>query len=386
MKIAGIIAEYNPFHNGHMHHIRQTREMTGCDGVVVCMSGHFTQRGEAACLDKWTRARMALECGADVVLELPALWSMRTADAFAAGGVHILKNAGCDVLSFGCETSDVALLEQLSLLRENENAAFSENLRANLASGMPHVRAYAAAAEACLGLEEGTLNRPNLILGVEYLRAIRGEGGMEVCMVPRIGSYHDAAIGEIASASAIRAAVVEGRDAAPAVPECVREKLVQAAARHDADDLLLWKLRSMTPEMLAEIQDVSEGLENRILKLAMQASGRAALLDALKCRRYTQARLSRILTAAMLDMTKTFAASHPLPEYARIIGMRRDASAIVRELKCRSGLPIASDPVALKDNPVFNFECRATDLWALTRNLPEERRAGREFTEKFVLV
>ena len=386
MKIAGIIAEYNPFHNGHMHHIRKTREMTGCDAVVVCMSGHFTQRGEAACLDKWTRARTALMCGADVVLELPALWAMRTADAFAAGGVHILKNVGCDALSFGCETGDIALLEKLSLLRESEDAAFCEKLHANLACGMPHVRAYAAAAEESLGLEEGALNRPNLILGVEYLRAIRSEGGMEVCMVPRIGAYHDAAIGEIASASAIRAAAMQGRDASPAVPECMREKLPLAAARHDADDVLLWKLRSMTPEALAGVQDVSEGLENRILKLAAQSPARAALLEALKCRRYTQARLSRILTAAMLDMTKAFTAAHPLPEYARILGMRRDASAIVRELKRRSALPIASDPVALKGDPVFGFECRATELWALTRSLSEERCAGREFTEKFVLV
>lgn len=386
MKIAGIIAEYNPFHNGHMHHIRKTREMTGCDGVVVCMSGHFTQRGEAACLDKWTRARAALECGADLVFELPALWAMRTADAFAAGGVHILKGLGCDVLSFGCEGGDPALLEKLALLRENGDVAFSANLRAKLASGMPHVRAYAAAAEESLGLEEGALNRPNLILGVEYLRAIRSEGGMEVCMVPRTGGYHNPAIGEIASASAIRAAVMQGRDASAAVPECMRAKLSGAAARHDADDLLLWKLRSMTPDALAGIQDVSEGLENRILKLAAQAPSRAALLDALKCRRYTQARLSRILTAAMLDMTKAFAAAHPLPEYARLTGMRRDAAPLMREIRRRSALPIASDPVALKDDAVFRFECRATDLWALTRTGAAARRAGREFTEKFVLV
>ncbi|MBQ7885516.1 MAG: nucleotidyltransferase family protein, partial [Clostridia bacterium] len=120
MKIAGIIAEYNPFHNGHAHHILSTREKTGCDYVVVCMSGSFTQRGEAACMDKWTRAHIALECGADAVFDLPALFAVRTADAFARGGVEILGGLGCDFLSFGSELADPELLQKLASLRENE--------------------------------------------------------------------------------------------------------------------------------------------------------------------------------------------------------------------------------------------------------------------------
>ena len=136
MRIAGIIAEYNPFHNGHALHIRRTREATGCDYVVACMAGHFTQRGEPALWSKWARARMALASGVDAVFELPALWAVRPADAFARGGVAVLGGLGCDVLSFGSETADLALLRRLAALRANEPAELSRSIREKLDGGL----------------------------------------------------------------------------------------------------------------------------------------------------------------------------------------------------------------------------------------------------------
>ncbi len=388
MKIAGIIAEYNPFHNGHAHHIRMTRETTGCDYVIACMSGSFTQRGEAACMDKWTRARIALECGADAVFDLPALFAVRTADAFARGGVEILSSLGCDILSFGSEISELPLLRRLAELRENEPPELSEAIRKNLDAGMAHARARGEALAAALGLEPSLLNSPNMILAAEYIRAIHGSGcAMQPVAIPRIGAYHDPSLGQFASASAIRAAVHRGEtaEAAACVPAACREALA-AISIHPMDDLLLHALRSMTEAEIAALPGVNEGLEKRIARCAREAASREELLSMLKCKRYTHARLSRICTHALLGMTQSLLDRHPLPDYARLLGMRTGAQPLMAELKTRSSLPIISDGSKLAGNEIFNFECRATDLRALLCNKPEERKAGQEFTQKFVRV
>ena len=172
MKIAGVIAEYNPFHSGHAWHLAQTRARTGCDYIVICMAGSYVQRGEAARLDKWARAQMALHCGADAVFELPTLFAVRTADAFARGGVGVLGGIGADVLSFGSETDDLDLLKQLAGLRACEPANVSAAIQEGLAAGKSHARAQGEAWAAHLGVDAGLLNAPNMILGAEYLRGL----------------------------------------------------------------------------------------------------------------------------------------------------------------------------------------------------------------------
>ena len=387
MKIAGIIAEYNPFHNGHAHHIAQTREITGCDYVVVCMDGSYTQRGEAACLDKWTRARAALSCGADAVFELPALFAVRTADGFARGGVKILGDIGCDALSFGSETADMDLLRRLAELRENEPEDISASIRDKLAEGKSHARARGEALADSLGMDADSLNAPNLTLGAEYMRAIRQSGmDMQPVAIPRIGGYHDVKLGAIASASAIRAAVLRGESAEEAVPEVMRMHLPRIAAMHAPDDLLLHALRSMGEDKIAALPDVGEGLEKRVFRCAREASGRDELIEMLKCKRYTRARIARLCAHALLGLTRDMAGRHPLPEYARLIGMREDARPLLAELKRRSYLPIISDAAKLSGNEIFQLECRATDLRALQCGAPENRKAGQEYTQKFIRI
>lgn len=388
MKIAGIIAEYNPFHNGHAHHIAQTRELSGCDYVAVCMSGSFTQRGEAACMDKWTRARIALSCGADAVFELPALFAVRTADMFARSGVQILSGLGCDFLSFGCETQDMALLQGLAGLRSSEPEALSLAIRQRLAQGSSHARARGEAVAELMGVEPALINAPNLILAAEYLRAM-GEIGsaMQPVAVPRVGGYHDLSLGAFASASAIRAAVEAGRldEALPCVPEVCREAL-RRIRMHAPDDLLLHVLRRMTEAEIAALPDVGEGLEKRVLRCAREAASRAELMEMLKCRRYTHARLTRLCTHAMLGMNRQLIARNPAPSYARLIGMRADARPLLNELKKRSSLPIVSGGSEIAGSEIFQTECAATDLRALLCDDASERRAGQEYRAKFVRV
>lgn len=390
MKIAGIIAEYNPFHSGHAWHIERTRELTGCDFVVVCMAGSYVQRGEAACLSKWDRARMALVCGADAVFELPALFAVRTADAFAAGGVGVLDGLGVDALSFGCETANLDLVRRLAELREQEPESVSLAVQEGLENGKSHARARGEALAAHLGVDAEALNAPNLTLGAEYLRAIRAQGSrMEPVAIQRIGGYHDAALGgTIASATAIRGAMREGRlEAALAcVPEGARAVLCGAGAMHAPDDLALARLRGMSEAELAALPDVAEGLERRVKRCAAESATLEELLEKLKCKRYTRARLMRLTAHAMLGLTGDMARRHPLPEYARLIGMREDARPLLKELKRRARLPIVSDAARLAGGEVFELECRATDLRALQCDRPEERRAGQEFTQKFVRI
>lgn len=387
MKIAGIIAEYNPFHNGHAHHIAETRRKTGCDYVLVCMDGSYTQRGEAACLDKWTRARAALSCGADAVFELPALWAVNTADAFARGGVAVLGGLGCDFLSFGSEDADLELLERLANLRENEPEEVSAALQLKLSEGKSHARARGEALAEYLSMDTEKLNAPNLTLGVEYIRAIRElKLNMQPVAIPRIGGYHDSAIGTFASASAIREAVRRGEIPAEAVPEVTGEHLPRIAGMHDPDDLLLHTLRTMAKTEIAALPGVAEGLEKRVARCAREASTQEELIDMLKCKRYTRARIARLCAHALLGVTQDMQEKHSLPEYARIIGMREDARPLLAELKARSALPIVSDAARLSENEIFRLECRATDLRALQCNAPAERKAGQEFTQKFIRI
>ena len=385
MKIAGIIAEYNPFHRGHAHHIAETRRKTGCDYVVVCMNGAFTQRGEAACLDLHTRARMALLCGADAVFLLPAMFAVRTADVFAKGGVAILGMLGCDILSFGSETDDLSLLKKLAQIRESEPAEISGALQQKLSQGMSHARARGEALAEYLGVDPEIISGPNAILGSEYIRAIgQLDLDMQPVAIPRIGGYHDDQLHEFASASAIRRAMQENKAAASAfVPEAVQTFIKNAPLMHEPDDLLLHILRGMSESEIAALPDVNEGLECRIKKCAQTAAGRSDLIEMVKCKRYTHARLSRLCAHALLGLTEDMAKRHPLPEYAYLIGMRSDAKPLLAELSTRSKLPILSSPV---DDEVFHLECKAADLRALMCDAPEQRRAGQMYTQKFVRV
>ena len=383
MTIAGIIAEYDPFHRGHAWHVSETRRITGCDWVVACMAGHFTQRGEPALWSKWARARMALASGVDAVFELPALWAVRPADAFARGGVAVLGGLGCDVLSFGSETADLALLRRLAALRANEPAELSRSIREKLDGGLSHARARGEAVAELLGLAPETVNRPNLILAAEYLRAIEAGGyAMTPVAVKRVGDYHDdEAVGPFASATAIRGAFLRGdaEAALKAMPVPVRPD-----ALHPMDDLLLHVLRGMRADQLAALPDVSEGLEHRLHDACRLASTREGLLDALKCKRYTRARLSRTLTHALLGMDRVFTDAHPAPTWARLLGVRAGAELLLKELSQRAALPVVTRAAELRGDPVFELECRATDTWALLHDAPELRVMGREYTEKFL--
>lgn len=390
MKICGVIAEYNPFHNGHSYQLAEARRLSGCDYLIAVMGGAFSQRGEVMCLDKWTRARMALQNGADLVVELPALFAVRSANYFALGGVKILSGLGANAISFGCETDDIALLNRMLDLLTEEDEALKEAIRLRLSEGKSHVRARGEAVAERLCLPADSISQPNTALALEYMRVNRSlSRPMDVHIVHRSSSYHDQSMHQLASASAIRAAIMRGElnELGLSMPESTLKLLKGALPGRIADmsrldALLIDRLRSFPIELLP---DTGEGLHNRVRKCAEETGSREALLAALKCKRYTHARLSRLCAHAILGLTQELAQRHPEPAYARLLGFRREASPLLTYLK-NAPLPLVTRPAAIRDDEAFTLERRATDLQSLC--FPDEtaRAQNRDLTEKMIII
>lgn len=393
MRAAGIIAEYNPFHNGHERHIRETRRRTGCDRVIVVMNGSFSQRGEPMLLDKWTRAQMALQGGADFVFELPALWGVRPAENFALGGVDILHVLGCEWLSFGCETEELALLLRLTEILEAEPEEYKRLLRAALAQGKSFARARGEALAALTGAEDGLLSAPNVALGLEYLRALRRlKSAMRPVAVLRGAEHHAQEIAPETSALAIRAAVLRGETACaqiamPAQAVALLRQNVGAIARPEAMDIaLLLALRALPMERLAALPDVAEGLENVLWRACRETGSRQEMLERCKSRRYTFARLSRIAAHGLIGTDQGLLEKYPRPTYARLLGIRKDALPLLGKLEKKSALPIVIRAKALEKDECFALERRATDARALCSAQSAYRAADGDWTHRLVIT
>lgn len=384
MKICGVIAEYDPFHRGHELHLRRTREMTGCDFVIAVMSGSVVQRGRLARFDKFARARAALLCGADAVFELPALFSLKSAEGFARGGAEILSRLGADVLSFGVEADVLPLIGRVP---ETEPLAVSEAVALRLSRGETYARAWGGAMAGYLNEPEELLSRPNFLLALEYRKAARGRV-MELCAVPRTDGYHETGE-DVLSASAVRALLEAGEreKAAALLPQAGRFQTDAAAIDPvRADAALLWALRSLPREAFIETDGCGEGLDARLYRAVRSCASYTGAAEAVKTKRYTRARIDRALLCAALGITKAFAQAHPLPGYARLLGFRADRKELLAELDRRSGGFLVSDAKRLGDDPVFRLENRATDLWASCCDSADDRICDRDYGCKMIVV
>lgn len=381
MRVVGVIAEYNPFHLGHAHHLAEARRLAQADAVVVVMSSAFTQRGDAALLSPMARARMALSAGADAVFALPAAWAVRDAEHFALGGVSLLTGLGCDAISFGTETTELPALQTAAALLEQPDAAFQAQVQRHMTQGMPYPAALSAAmAEAhpeCAAL----LANPNSTLAVCYLRALRRLGAqMDIVPVQRQGSYHDTDFGSVLpSATALRGAILRGdwAGAKSAMPEsayAILREEAEAGRIHRPDALdraLLYRLRTMSDAEYAALPDVSEGVEYRLQSAASAACTREDVLLAAKTRRYPYARLSRMATHALLGMTGDVLAAEVTPQAAMLLGFRKEARWLFTHSKERGTLPIWGKAADFdRASAWVQAEMRACDLWALGANQP----------------
>jgi len=381
MRVCGIVAEYNPLHSGHRWHIAETRQRVGVDcAIVCCMSGNWVQRGEAALLPKHQRARAALMSGADVVLELPTPYALLSAEGFAKSAVHILLNLGVVTdLSFGAETDDIDALTGIAhtLL---EHRTVQETL-AQLKTGISYAAARERALFAAIEEQAELIRSPNNILAIEYLKAlIRSDSAVTAHAIPRLGAGHDSgeATGGTASASHIRAMLRTGatvRDVAPWMPESsaslLLESLESGTALVDLERLetaMLSALWRLSPEELARLGDIAEGLEHRLHAAIREGRSLQDTVRAARTRRYPEARIRRLLLRAFLGITA--GETELPPPYARVLGMSDRGRQVLRAASKETGLPILTKPAHVRGlspraRALFEREVIRTDLWQL---------------------
>ena len=391
MTVAAIAAEYNPFHNGHAYHIAKTRE-AGATHIVAIMSGNFTQRGTPAVAEKRARVRSALAGGADLIIELPLPYAMATAQRFALGVAGIAEGMGCvDVLSFGSESGYLSILKAAA--DAVDSAPVCEHMAGLLATGMTFARARQQAVSALCGDEVAEmLGSPNDALAVEYIRQLKAVGSRIVPFaVVRQGVRHDdaAARGEIASASFLRALMHSGGVASVAdfMPRASHAALL-AGARESLlpfDEtrlgaMMLATLRRMTAEELSRVPDLSEGLENRIHAAIRQACSVEEIYALAKSKRYTAARIRRVVMSAFLGLESAY--GEQKPPYVRVLGFNARGREVLSRMKETATLPVSDSLAYLgRVNEVctafVELEARTTDMYLL--GLPVIRPCGYDY-------
>ena len=383
MRCVGIIVEYNPFHNGHARQIRLAKEALGGAFVVVAMSPHFVQRGEPALLDKWTRTKMALSGGADLVLELPTASAISSSEGFAEAGVRLLASSGVVThLSFGSETTDLTLLQKAAETALTEPPAFKKALEENLSQGMGFAAARSLALAEAADISEVLLHKPNTILAIEYLKAIlRLNADLRPLPILRTASYHDSLSPEAPSATMLRDLIRSGADISLYMPpEAVH--ILRASSVNDPFDtwgpLLYDRLLHHTPASLAGIRDVTEGLENRILQTIDRPMPISEAVDRISTRRYPKARIRRILLNILLELD----AKTPIaPQCIRVLGFRKEAEPLLKEMTQKATLPVITNPA--KAQELLQQEAYASDLYTAHVSGTQKGR-GREWTEPLI--
>lgn len=365
MKTAGIVAEYNPFHNGHLYQLKKTKEETGADFIVIVMSGDFVQRGFPAFLSKWERVKMALSCGADLVVELPTRYATASAEFFAAGAIALLENTGTDCFCFGSESGDIRSMEKIADYIHKDCDDFNKAIAQFTKSGLSYPAARSQALLSCFPKNEvsdlsSLLSSPNNILGIEYLKALyRFQSKMTPYTIQRVCTgYHEADISSaskeqmiINSATAIRNAVQTENNLDPirqSMPLSALEVLENLPSdlfpiSPDAlSDFLFYKLQTTSPEQLTEYMDISPDLARTIFNKRNNFENFTQFSQLLKSRQLTQTRINRALLHLILNLKnytlKGLTAKETVP-YVRVLGFRKSAACIMKRAK-ENGIPV----------------------------------------------
>lgn len=397
MKIIGIVAEYNPFHNGHLYQINQTKAALNPDGVVAIMSGNFVQRGMPAFYNKWLRTEAAIASGVNLVLELPTYYATASAETFAHGAINLLHQTGIVThLSFGSESDDLETFKKIAHVLANEPPHYKEALKDELAKGQSFPKAREKALQTLLGIDSD-LNKPNAILAIEYLKSLqRCNAPIEPFVVKRMGSgYHDRELNTtLASATAIRAAYSETQsfdNLKQFMPEpswsIYRHAPESAAQSNLYELLLLYKLRTLRPEMLQQYRDYSEGIENKVLSAAKLATDYTGLVSDIKSKRYAETRVNRLLLSAFLDLPKTpFNLS--TEGYLRVLGMDATGQKMLKQMKKTATCPIITNinqvDRQVKQNPLLAIDLKAADLYRLLQKDIHFRSGGQDLLKNVI--
>lgn len=348
-KVLGIIAEYNPFHNGHLYHIEESKKQAGADIVICIITGNFAQRGETALIDKWTKTQMALENGADIVIELPTVYAISSAENFADGAVKILDSLKIiDTLSFGTETADMAALNNIANILYNEPKEYVAILNHELGKGISYPKARENALMMYLNdikRYANILSGQNNILAIEYLKALRrNKSDLKPLGILRQKVYYndEKIVDEFASATAIRKLVAREQfdDIRKVMPKSSYLQLKEQVKRGNFvldmkkfEKEILYALRKMSVAEIAELPDVTEGLENSIKKAANSCNNLIDLINIVKTKRFTQSRIQRILLYALLGITKKeMQTAKKIMPYVRVLGFTARGKEVLSDI------------------------------------------------------
>lgn len=396
MKISAIIAEYNPFHNGHKYQIEKLRE-NGTTHVVAIMSGNYTQRGDFAIALKHARAESALKNGVDLVLEIPTPWAMSTAEKFAKAGVEIANALGnVNELAFGSECCNLDTLTKIA--QASANPDIDKKIGEYLSEGISFAAAREKAISEYLGENAvSVLNNPNDILAIEYIKALESTNSSILPLpISRIGCEHDKDSDSpfYKSASELRRAFIEEKDTKLAVPVTAYEIYRQhknmgrfPISQELFEKQMLYKLRTLTSDDFALTADIgNEGLNNKIELAVKKSSSIGEVMMRAKSKRYPLSRIRRIVMSSFLGLQSE--ADNPVP-YIRVLGLNKSGAEVLKQAKDSASLPIIlkySDINRLDDfgKEIFNLECKFTDIY--TTSFQKIPPCGLEMTQNPIVI
>jgi len=342
--VLAIISEYNPFHNGHILHLKESLKMTKADFTIAIMSGNFVQRGDTSLIDKWSKTEMALRQGIDLVIELPTIYATSSAENFAEGSIKILNTLGIiDYLSFGSEIGQIKALDDVATVLAKEPKDFSDIIKHQLKSGLSYPKAREIALQMYFGnspIYTEALQNPNNILGVEYIKALKKSKSTitPITIKRNYSDYNSKSIKNgIASSTAIRYMIEKGKNIHSVVPfetYEILEKLMQNGQivpnLKIFEKQIIYILRKMTLNEIANLPDVTEGLENKIKTAANSCNDLDTLISKIKSKRFTQTRIQRILLYALLDIKKRdMSVSKRATPYIRVLGFNKHGKRII---------------------------------------------------------
>lgn len=430
MSTVGLIAEYNPFHHGHSYHLNKSKELTGAKFLIAVMSGNFLQRGEPALLNKWTRARMALSAGIDIVVELPFVFASQDARGFAQAGIRLLNALGVvDYVSFGCEYNQLEGLTEIAKLLKAEPPYFQRILREEAKKGysFPMIREKAITEYfhqyrtrlkyITMDKIKEILRQPNNILALEYMMALQKQkSSLKPLPIKRIGSRYsqDKLEGQYSSATAIRKRIIEDflKNSRTAFKELKRympsstlnilinelQNGINPIMLSCFEQAIFYHLRRIDLKDMKKIHGVQEGLENRIKSSVLLHDSLESMIQAIKTKRYTRTRIQRILIHSLFDLTKkeviTFNKKGPL--YCRILGMTERGKSILKKIKIQSNVPVVMKVKTFNERNkrngneviqrMLDYDILATDLYVLGYKPRVLRKGGQDYTNQVVLL
>ena len=404
--VLGIIAEYNPFHNGHLYHLLKSKEITKDDYVIAVIGGNFTQRGEVSLIDKWSKAEMAIDNGVDLVIELPVLYSISSAENFADGSIKILNSLNIvDHISFGAECPELNKLNIIANVLFEEPREFKNLLLYQLSKGISFPKARANAISSYLKDEEfaNILNEPNNILAIEYLKALKKHrANIMPILVERKGSEYlnKDYTGKITSSTAIRNMIKLNKTydlkdtLTPSSYTILKEELSSGHFVRDISELekiIMYNLRMKSLDEIKKLPDVSEGLENVIKKASESSNTIDEFMEIASSKRYTDTRLKRILLYSLLNITqKDMEISKKITPYVRVLGFNKNGKELISTIsKKNPNLNIITSVKKFTDENknknlqmMINKDILATDIYTI--GFLKDSKSNLDFTKKII--